>query len=95
MGRGKPCVPTKRTAPQQILHRSVGQGDGAGIENDAGGIGLLEADGDRSPRGEHKPEHRAKRKVRLLGTKKSGGAGRRNAPAGPKHGGLEVEAALD
>ena len=95
MGRGKPCVPTKRTAPQQILHRSVGQGDGARIENDAGGIGVLEADGDRLPCREHKPERGAKRKARLLGTKKSGGAGTRNGPAGQKDGGPELEAALD
>ena len=42
-----------------------------------------------------KSGRRAKRKARLLGTKKSGGADRRNAPAGPKHGGPQLEAALD
>jgi hypothetical protein len=47
------------------------------------------------PCGEHKPERGAKRKARLLGTKKSGGAGTRNGSAGQKHGGPELEAALD
>lgn len=72
--RGEPCFPTKGRVTDEVLHCGVGEGQGAGVENDPGRVGVIEADEQGLFSCQHAVAGEVKRKAARLGMRKAVGA---------------------